>query len=141
MRADLLRRAAAELGLDDLADNAREDFAVLLDERVVAACRDDPVVVEPGAFERTVATAAGDVRIWDGTVLEQHAKDAAVTLVKRHSVWGAPIVDGILEELHVRISSRGDQSFGNTGIPAISCAMERRKSLSILQGRVRAGLE
>jgi hypothetical protein len=78
------------------------------------------------------------VRIWDGTVLEQHAKDAAVTVVKRHSVWGAPLVDEIL---HVRISSRGDQSFGNTGIPVMSCAMERRKSLSILQGHVRAGLE
>ena len=83
-------------------------------------------------------TSAVNVRIWDGAVLEQHAQDTAVTLVKRHSVWGAPLVDEIL---HVRISSRGDQSFGNTGIPVMSCAMERRKPLSILQGHVRAGLE
>ena len=78
------------------------------------------------------------MRIWDSTMLEQHAKDAAVAVVKRHSVWGTPLVNEIL---HVRISSRGDQSFGNTGIPVMSCSMERRKSLSILQGRVRAGLE
>ena len=147
MRADLLRRAAAELCHDDLVDDAREDSPVLLDERGEAACRDDPVVVEPGGFVVTLVdhrvnhdgrTAAVNVRIWDGTVLEQHAEDAAMAVFERHSVWGPPLVDEIL---HVQVSSRGDQSFGNTGIPVISCLMERRKSLSILQGRVRTGLE
>ena len=48
MRADLLRRAAAELGLDDLVDDGREKDAVLLHEGLVAAGGDDGVVVETG---------------------------------------------------------------------------------------------
>ena len=83
MRADLPRRAAAELGLDDFVDDAREDFAVLFDEGIVSSRGDDLVVVCPcgsGRFSHPPRARPPFGQVHGNAVLKQQTERVAATM-------------------------------------------------------------
>ena len=84
VRADLLRRAAAELGLDDLVDDGREEDAVLLHVGLVAAGGDDGVVVGEGGFVRCLS--AGGTQSDRRAALQQQSKNTAMTQIERAAI-------------------------------------------------------